>query len=204
MGNRLSLIWGKLFEFPVKRKPICFFRQEDFTSSGEYIGDIKSEPAPDLQGKGGNYERMLNAFYAELLRLRNLRSEEVDCYCDDDVSQKFPGWDGTTVANLHSLYLLFDKGLNNMLNLEDFEAILDSLGDESLSEYRNEKFKLADSDGDGWITRQEFLELIYYFNEPKDENEQLGTLAKHCKEVAERILFVGSLTLGEQLEYGLF
>lgn len=40
MGNNFSTFFsglGRFFEYPVKRKPICFYRQEDFTATGTCI-----------------------------------------------------------------------------------------------------------------------------------------------------------------------
>lgn len=34
MGNILKNLAHRIFEYPIKRKPICFFRQEDFSSTG--------------------------------------------------------------------------------------------------------------------------------------------------------------------------
>lgn len=37
MGHQLSTFFsgfGRFFEYPVKRKPICFYRQEDYTATG--------------------------------------------------------------------------------------------------------------------------------------------------------------------------
>lgn len=39
MGHKISSFLsslGRFFEFPVKRKPICFYRQEDFTPTGRF------------------------------------------------------------------------------------------------------------------------------------------------------------------------
>lgn len=38
-------------------------------------------------------------------------------------------------------------------------AVLESLGDETSMEIRKEKFTLADTDNDGWITYDEFLSV---------------------------------------------
>lgn len=42
MGTQLSALFSgvsRFFEYPVKRKPICFYRQEDFTATGRYYGE---------------------------------------------------------------------------------------------------------------------------------------------------------------------
>ncbi|KAH9633200.1 hypothetical protein HF086_017755 [Spodoptera exigua] len=101
------------------------------------------------------------------------------------VVERFPGWNEVTIANLHS-----------------FGAVLESLGDESGMDVRKDKFNAADTDNDGWITYDEFLSLVYNFN-PSEEGRVTG-LAAMCNDVAENIQFVSNLTVGEQLEYGLF
>lgn len=35
------------------------------------------------------------------------------------VVQRFPGWNEVTIANLHSLFLLFDNQTNGMLGFDD-------------------------------------------------------------------------------------
>lgn len=44
--------------------------------------------------------------------------------------------------------------------------------------------------------------MVYNFN--KQDGTTLTGLAKLCFEIAENIKFVSSLSVGEQLEYGLF
>lgn len=53
MGSRVSAIVNRLFDYPIKRKPICFHRQEDFTSTGEPIPrneNVTSEPPTEYIG----------------------------------------------------------------------------------------------------------------------------------------------------------
>ena len=50
-------------------------------------------------------------------------------------------------------------------------AVLESLGDESTMEVRKEKFRLADTDNDGWITYDEFLSVSAF--------KGIGTLLKY-------------------------
>lgn len=47
-----------------------------------------------------------------------------------------------------------------------------------------------------------FFQAIYNFNPP--QNGLLQGLGKLCFEASENIRFVSNLTVGEQLEYGLF
>lgn len=115
--------------------------------------------------------------------------------------RRFPGWNEMTIENLHNLFLLFDND-NGMLSFEDLSAILESLGDENPTDVRKQKFDDADTDLDGWISYDEFLALVYNFNEM--DNDELAGLAKLCFDVAENIKFVSNLSVGEQLEYGLF
>nr|CAD7198548.1 unnamed protein product [Timema douglasi] len=81
-------------------------------------------------------------------------------------------------------------------------AVLESLGDESTMEERKSRYEDTDKDNDGWISYDEFLSLVYNFNPPVDG--EMEGLARTCFEVAENIRFVSGLSVGEQLEYGLF
>ncbi|XP_030030267.1 uncharacterized protein LOC115447375 isoform X2 [Manduca sexta] len=203
MGHQISALFsglGRFFEYPVKRKPICFYRQEDFTATGEphkKVSDAQKMPMTD-------YDKLVDLFYKRLAEQRQYNQEmkEKDRrWSIQKVVNRFPGWNEVTIANLHSLFLLFDNQSNGMLAFDDF-AVLESLGDDSTIEVRKEKFHAADTDGDGWITYDEFLLLVYNFH-PRDE-DQLTGLALLCNEVADNIQFVSNLTVGEQLEYGLF
>ncbi|XP_026320953.1 uncharacterized protein LOC113231025 [Hyposmocoma kahamanoa] len=204
MGQQASAVFsglGRFFEYPVKRKPICFYRQEDFTATGEPIKKpttIDNTPMTD-------YDKLVELFYKRLAEQRQFNQEmkEQDRrWSVQKVVQRFPGWNEVTIANLHSLFLLFDNQTNGMLGFDDFCAVLESLGDESSMEQRKEKFTSADTDNDGWITYDEFLSLVYNFT-PQEEGALTG-LALLCNDVAENIQFVSNLTVGEQLEYGLF
>ncbi|KAM3960347.1 uncharacterized protein ACR2FA_005647 [Aphomia sociella] len=204
MGHQFSSVFsglGRFFEYPVKRKPICFYRQEDFTATGEpfkKMTDVQKVPTTD-------YDKLVDQFYKRLAEQRQYNQEMKDHdrrWSMQKVIKRFPGWNEVTIANLHSLFLLFDNQSNGMLGFVDFCAVCESLGDETSMEIRKEKFTAADSDNDGWITYDEFLSLVYNFSPP--ENEQISGLALLCNEVAENIQFVSNLTVGEQLEYGLF
>ncbi|CAH0695727.1 unnamed protein product [Spodoptera exigua] len=192
---------GRFFEYPVKRKPICFYRQEDFSATGEphrKVADMQRQAATD-------YDKLVDLFYTRLAEQRQYNQEmkEKDRrWSMQKVVERFPGWNEVTIANLHSLFLLFDNQSNGMLGFDDFGAVLESLGDESGMDVRKDKFNAADTDNDGWITYDEFLSLVYNFN-PSEEGRVTG-LAAMCNDVAENIQFVSNLTVGEQLEYGLF
>lgn len=67
---------------------------------------------------------------------------------------------------------------------------------------RKKHYDEGDSDQDGWLTYDEYLSVIYNYNPP--EKGEISGLAKLCYDVAENIRFVSSLSVGEQLEYGLF
>lgn len=107
----------RLFDYPIKRKPICFFRQEDFSSTGDPL------PKDDASQHGpmSEYDKLVQSFYARLLEQRraHMEEEEKNEYQGTKGSTKYPGWDDMTIANLHSLFLLFDKNLNGMLNYDD-------------------------------------------------------------------------------------
>ncbi|XP_034835370.1 neuronal calcium sensor 1-like [Maniola hyperantus] len=205
MGHHVSALvssLGRFFEYPVKRKPICFYRQEDFTATGE-----PQRKASDVQKVAmTDYDKLVDQFYTRLAEQRQYNQEmkEQDRrWSIQKVVRRFPGWNEVTIANLHSLFLLFDNQSNGMLGFDDFCAVLESLGDETSMEFRKERFNLADTDNDGWVTYDEFLSLVYNFS-PQAEGDELGGLAQLCNEVADNIQFVSNLTVGEQLEYGLF
>ncbi|KAJ0174262.1 hypothetical protein K1T71_010408 [Dendrolimus kikuchii] len=204
MGHQLSTLLsglGRFFEYPVKRKPICFYRQEDYTATGELqkkVTETQKTPMTD-------YDKLVDLFYKRLAEQRQYNQEMKDKdrrWSMQKVVSRFPGWNEVTIANLHSLFLLFDNQSNGMLGFDDFSAVLEGLGDETAIESRKEKFHAADTDNDGWITYDEFLSLVYNFS-PQEDGELTG-LALLCNEVAENIRFVSNLTVGEQLEYGLF
>ncbi|KAL0820607.1 hypothetical protein ABMA28_006449 [Loxostege sticticalis] len=205
MGHQVSNLFsglGRFFEYPVKRKPICFYRQEDFTATGE-----PQKKMVDVQRTVTmtDYDKLVDLFYKRLAEQRQYNHEMKEHdrrWSIQKVVQRFPGWNEVTIANLHSLFLLFDNQSNGMLGFEDFCAVLESLGDDSAMELRKEKFTEADTDGDGWITYDEFLSLVYNFTPL--EGGQIAGLAQICNDVADNIQFVSNLTVGEQLEYGLF
>ncbi|KAL0272405.1 UNVERIFIED_CONTAM: hypothetical protein PYX00_005386 [Menopon gallinae] len=200
MGNILKALAKRLFEYPIKRKPICFYRQEDFSSTGE---PIKAQASEKIQTT--EYEELVSSFYENLKakrKMTKLMQEQNRRLSMKKVLKKYPGWDEMTISNLHNLFLLFDDNKNAMLALDDFCALLESLGDNSPYEVRNAKFEAADIDGDGWITYDEFLPAVYNYNPPEDGN--LRGLGKLCFEASENIRFISNLTVGEQLEYGLF
>ncbi|OWR52229.1 hypothetical protein KGM_210428 [Danaus plexippus plexippus] len=204
MGHYVSALisgLGRFFEYPVKRKPICFYRQEDFTATGE----PQRKVSEIHKGMMTDYDILVDQFYKRLAEQRQYNQEmkEQDRRSSmQKVVRRFPGWNEVTIANLHSLFLLFDNQSNGMLGFDDLCAVLESLGDESSMEIRKQKFNEADTDTDGWITYDEFLSLLYNFS-PQIDGELSG-IAKLCNEVADNIQFVSNLTVGEQLEYGLF
>lgn len=201
MGNRINAILNRIFDYPIKRKPICFYRQQDFASTGEPLPVVDH----DRRGPQTEYDKLVDSFYTKLLDHRSESREFHEKnrrWSMQNIVSKYPGWDDMTISNLHNLFLLFDNNLNGMLNFEDLSALLESLGDENTTDIRREKFDEADSDSNGWINYDEFLSLVYNFDSP--QANKLNGLGKLCYDVAENIKFVSSLSVGEQLEYGLF
>ncbi|KAJ9584055.1 hypothetical protein L9F63_021592 [Diploptera punctata] len=201
MGSKISSIISRFVDYPIKRRPVCFYRQEDFSSTGEPIEKDEQEgTSPPTE-----YDKLVNIFYTRLLNRRRhtkMMQEKNRRWSVQKVMRSYPGWNDMTISNLHSLFLLFDNNQNGMLSLDDFCAVLESLGDNSSPELRKLRYEAADTDMDGWISYDEFLSLVYYFNPPEEDN--LVGLAKLCYDVAENIRFVSNLSVGEQLEYGLF
>lgn len=135
MGNRLNAILNRLFDYPIKRKPICFYRQEDFASTGMFLNKhivfknihiYLGEPLPKMKkeqkGPPTEYDKLVEAFYSRLLAQRRhtrQMQEKNRRWSVQKVMKRFPGWNEMTIANLHSLFLLFDNNLNGMLSFED-------------------------------------------------------------------------------------
>ncbi|XP_053614575.1 uncharacterized protein LOC128677624 isoform X2 [Plodia interpunctella] len=154
-----------------------------------------------------DYDKLVDQFYKRLAEQRQFNQDMKDKdrrWSMQKVVERFPGWNEVTIANLHSLFLLFDNQSNGMLGFDDFCAVLESLGEESGLDQRKEKFIAADSDNDGWITYDEFLSLVYNYDHQPANGIEVTGLAKLCNDVADNIQFVSNLTVGEQLEYGLF
>lgn len=177
------------------------------------------------------YDKLVETFYSRLLSQRRhakQMQEKNKQWGVQKMLKKYPGWNEMTVSNLHSLFLLFDNQKTGMLSYPDlwghiinvwclnlnilanrFEmfwlissAVLESIGDSTNADFRKQKFDNADVDTDGWISYDEFLALLYNFTPPIDG--ELTGVAKLCYDIAENVRFVSSLSVGEQLEYGLF
>ncbi|XP_046989227.1 uncharacterized protein LOC124594823 [Schistocerca americana] len=201
MGNKITAFFQRVCDYPIKRKPICFLRQEDYSSTGQRL---RHDEAP-LRGPPTEYDKLVEDFYAKLQAHRKEAKHKLDERQQSGAKRlvsRFPGWNEMTITNLHNMFLLFDSSNLGMLNFDDFCAILGCLGDESPYDVRKLHHDTADKDMDGCISYEEFLSLVYNFDPPED-NEIRG-LAKLCLKMADDIKFVGGLSLGEQLEYGLF
>ncbi|XP_015834220.1 uncharacterized protein LOC103312511 [Tribolium castaneum] len=189
MGAVLGGFWARLAEFPIKRKPICFHLQKNFTSTGEEIID-ESEAQTDA------YDELQNAFIKKL--------EETRRKNENWLRETFPYWDQLVVDNLNNTFiLLVSDSRNGMMDFQHFCWFLDSLGDATSSDLREQKFAKYDSNEDGFVNFDEFLLLVYNYN-PADEMDGLRGIAKICYEMSEQISHVNHLTVGEQLQYGLF
>lgn len=75
------------------------------------------------------------------------------------------------------------------------------MGDSTARSVRLEKFSKADTNNDDFINFMEFLQLIYNFDTDQDEKSPRNL----CLKQSEAGDFVSnSLTVPEQLQYGLF
>lgn len=136
MGNLLKAVAKRLFEYPIKRKPICFFRQEDFTSTGRSawpISKLVLESGTSFAGEPiktqaaekpivTEYEELVRSFYENLKakrKMTKLMQEQNRRHSMQKILKKFPGWDEMTVSNLQNLFLLFDDNKSAMLTLDD-------------------------------------------------------------------------------------
>lgn len=136
MGQRISSILKRLFDYPIKRKPICFYRQEDFASTGcgfhffgwffafmvLFVGEPLPKDEQEQTGPPTEYDKLVQSFYTRLLaqRRHNKQMQEKNRrWSVQRVMERFEGWNEMTIGNLHSLFLLFDNNRNGMLNYED-------------------------------------------------------------------------------------
>lgn len=132
-------------------------------------------------------------FYSNLLRERRLNREQKGRSSSMKQSVRdYPGWDETTLSNIHSLFLLFNNRENGMLNFINFSAILESLGDTNTYEEKRKHFDLADSDKDGWLSYDDFVKLMFYMNPIDPDTQEITGVARLCRETADNIKFVTS------------
>ncbi|CAG2062713.1 unnamed protein product [Timema podura] len=134
------------------------YRRVSVTSELLADGDDKKKSKEPVT----EYDKLVQDFYSRLLAQRKTTAamqEKNRRWSMQKVMKQFPGWNETTIANLHSLFLLFDNRQNGMLSLDDFCAVLESLGDESTMEERKSRYEDTDKDNDGWISYDEFLSV---------------------------------------------
>lgn len=87
---------------------------------------MSGEPLPkdeqDQKAPPTEYDKLVQAFYSKLLSQRRQSrqmQEKNRKWSVQKIMKRFPGWNEMTIANLHSLFLLFDNNLNGMLSFED-------------------------------------------------------------------------------------
>lgn len=159
MGSYISSFFKRVFAFPIKRKPICYYRQEDFASTGIPLYKGKEKVFRDPKVKV--LESFQRKFYTKLLRERQKLTDN-KMQERKGASEEYPGWNELTLSNIHSLFLLFNNRNNGMLNFSNFSAILDSLGDVHSHNEKKKRFNSADSDRDGWLSYDDFLKIFFY------------------------------------------
>ncbi|RZF42641.1 hypothetical protein LSTR_LSTR001436 [Laodelphax striatellus] len=201
MGNYSSKVFKRLFDYPIKEKPICFVRQEDYSSTGEPV-----ETGDDDKEAMTQYDNLCNAFFSRLLVERRqsklLREKDYETAIKS-LLETFPGWNEMTMTHLQGIFHLFDKKHSGLIDFKEFCSLVESFGDDSTKDARRVAFEQTDSDMDGQINYNEFLSVIYNYD-PPDEEGNIQGLALKCRTIAEDINFVSKLTVGEQIEYGLF
>ncbi|XP_044255291.1 uncharacterized protein LOC123005556 [Tribolium madens] len=188
MGVVLGRFWARLIEFPIKRKPICFYLQKNFTSTGE-------EKIDENETQTDAYDELQSAFVKKLAETRKKN--------ENWLKENFRYWDQLVVDNLNNIFILLASESNGMMDFQHFCWFLDSIGDSTSADLRELKFTKSDTNDDGFINVDEFLLLVYLYH-PADEMEGLRGVAKICYQMAQKIALVGDLTVGEQLQYGLF
>lgn len=112
MGATLSKFWNRLTECPIKEKPICFYLQKNFKSTGEEIVD-NNEPQTDA------YDELQNAFITKLERVRKQNKNWL--------KDAFPYWDQLVIDNLNNIYIMLASEKNGMMDLEKLYQLLFSV-----------------------------------------------------------------------------
>lgn len=103
MGNRLNRILTRLFDYPIKRRPICFYRQEDFSSTGEPLAKADREQvAPPTE-----YDKLVQAFYNRLLAQRKHSKQLQDKNRRFSVQRVTKLWSKLLDNNLSSIYSFY-------------------------------------------------------------------------------------------------
>ncbi len=64
--------------------------------------------------------------------------------------------DSKLESDLKALFSRFDSDDNELIDVNEFRKILQSLGHESIAEVLDLEFALIDTDGDGGVTFEEF------------------------------------------------
>ncbi|XP_056644751.1 uncharacterized protein LOC130450400 [Diorhabda sublineata] len=182
MGDYLSRITTSLFDYPLKTTHPCV-----------YSSEVPQEDNTDTPIES-NYDKLVNKFTKKLQKNRmENRTGDYKSWEEKYLLINFPEWNESTISYLHSLFLTFSNE-NKMIDFKAFLCILSCLWCEIDNEEKRNQFKTTDVNQDGFIEYLEFLNLIY-----SDEN-----LTTVTKSIAEQTQFVNALSIGEQLECGLF
>ncbi|CAH1179866.1 unnamed protein product [Phaedon cochleariae] len=195
MGDCISNLVQRLFDYPLKNERKCAYKND--------------QPAQDDENTGANqmksnYDKIVKEFNQKLLEKRTENREKINgrTWEERNIIAHFPEWNESTISYLHSLYLTFCSDKNMMIDFEAFSCILECLGNECPEERRKHRFKMTDQNNDGFIEYKEYLQVIYNFGSSIESRD--ASLRYACLKIAEKTRFINGLSIGEQLEHGLF
>ncbi|XP_023026260.2 uncharacterized protein [Leptinotarsa decemlineata] len=199
MGNCFYAFYERFCDYPLKKSRSCAYHlpfpgQEDSINKEQDDGSrIKTQ-----------YEEVMDEFNRLLLekRIENRSKVKGQTWEEKNILTQYPEWNESTISYLHSLFVSFCDDKNKQIDFKSFSCILESLGDESSMESRKHKFEEMDQDHNGYIEYTDFLYLVYNFNSIRGAKET--SLRVLCLKMTEKIKAVERLSIGQQLEYGLF
>ncbi|KAG5883564.1 hypothetical protein JTB14_022431 [Gonioctena quinquepunctata] len=199
MGNCLNALYMRLFDYPLKKsRPSAY--HPPFPAQEEAI----NKEQDDVNKVKTQYDKIMEEFNRLLIdkRMENNSKINGESWDERNLLKLYPEWNDSTLSYLHSLFVCFCDEEIKQINFKSFLCILESLGDESEIEWRRKRFEGIDADSDGYIEYKDFLYLVYNFNVNKDSRNK--SLRQLCSNMTEKVKHVESLSLGQQLEYGLF
>ncbi|XP_072382984.1 uncharacterized protein [Diabrotica undecimpunctata] len=189
MGQYFSSVISGILDYPLKPTRYCAFIPE-------VPQDEKVDSETEEEETESKYDKLVKDFNKKLLENRTEKRQRIDgkSWEEKNLAINFPDWNESTISYLHSLFLTFLNESNKMIDFEAFSCILLCLWSDCDLEKRRKRFTVIDTNQDGFIDYLDFLELIYFYD----------NLADAARKIAEQTQFINKLSIGEQLEHGLF
>jgi len=205
MGQTISNILKRIFEFPVRRRSVCFERDADYNAAGKLRTADKKDNAVNINATlvGNYYEDSLNQLYSDVIkerkRIRGCR--EYFATLDPSIlAKEYEGWDEEVVKDLKTTFLILDVNEDGVIDFKELCQVLDSAGHESQERDRLLAFADLDKDNSGVLDFKEFLDMMHGSATGKSSN----IVADLCKEISSFRKYVDVLSCCQQIRTGLF